>query len=500
MKRKLFFILALLCLTVSSAWADWNGGTYTASADETIDATINVSNDATLTINSGVTVTVNGGIVVADGKTLTITGGGKLVVKGSGGGGGSDGGDGGQGGTGNDAIHGNVIINGVTAEATGGNGGTGGHGGDSDKIAGNGGTGGTGGNAFSGAVTIVSGSVTATGGDGGTGGWGGESNGGYSINEGGNGGGGGQGGHAFAGTLIIYGGSVYATGGNGGGGGGYGYGGEEYPARGGDGGFAFAGTMTFYGGDVSAAGGAGGGYGYGGDDNFNGNTSKAFANAVVFGTLNYGISGSIADDNYVTFSADDAVLVTAKLANGAYWSTFYSETMAYKAPEGTQVFAVKLDGTEITLTEVEDRIVDNSQGVVLKQTTDSSEPTTTIVMVANASASGFDYASNNSLTGTMTSITNPGNAYVLNYKAATGVGFYKLSATGTIAANRAYLTYDGSGSLAREYFGFTETTGIADVRSKMSDVRGDYFDLQGRRVAQPTTGLYIVNGKKVIIK
>ena len=28
----------------------------------------------------------------------------------------------------------------------------------------------------------------------------------------------------------------------------------------------------------------------------------------------------------------------------------------------------------------------------------------------------------------------------------------------------------------------------------------DLFDLQGRRVAQPTKGLYIVNGKKVAIQ
>ena len=44
------------------------------------------------------------------------------------------------------------------------------------------------------------------------------------------------------------------------------------------------------------------------------------------------------------------------------------------------------------------------------------------------------------------------------------------------------------------------TTGIADVRSKMADVRGEIYDLQGRRIAQPTKGLYIINGKKVVIR
>ena len=54
---------------------------------------------------------------------------------------------------------------------------------------------------------------------------------------------------------------------------------------------------------------------------------------------------------------------------------------------------------------------------------------------------------------------------------------------------------------APDFLGFDgETTGIADVRGKMEDVRGEYYNLAGQRVAQPTNGLYIVNGKKVILK
>ena len=42
--------------------------------------------------------------------------------------------------------------------------------------------------------------------------------------------------------------------------------------------------------------------------------------------------------------------------------------------------------------------------------------------------------------------------------------------------------------------------GIVDVRSKIADVRGGYYNLSGQRVDQPQKGLYIVNGKKVIVK
>ena len=210
------------------------------------------------------------------------------------------------------------------------------------------------------------------------------------------------------------------------------------------------------------------------------------------------------DDNVKTFTMPSSnVTVSAAFelapinltanegATGEYWATFFSNIGNYQASAGTQVFAVNLAGTAITMTEITDGIVNSGQGVVLKS--NSAD----ITMTPNASASAGDY-STNSLTGTMTSITNPGNAYVLNYKAATGAGFYKLGASGTIGANKAYLTYSSGG--APEFFSFSgETTGIDATLVNSEKVNSVVYDLQGRRVSQPTKGLYIVNGKKVFI-
>lgn len=179
-------------------------------------------------------------------------------------------------------------------------------------------------------------------------------------------------------------------------------------------------------------------------------------------------------------------------ATGQYWATFYSNEMNYQAPEGTQVFKVNLTGTAIEMTEITDRIVKSGQGVVLKKTTSGS-----ITMNPTSSNGSGDY-SDNSLTGTMTNITNPGNAYVLN-NGTQGVGFYKLSSGGTIGANKAYLTY--SSGAAPRFFGFDgNTTGIDATLVNSEKVNSVVYDLQGRKVAQPTKGLYIVNGKKVVIK
>ena len=75
----------------------------------------------------------------------------------------------------------------------------------------------------------------------------------------------------------------------------------------------------------------------------------------------------------------------------------------------------------------------------------------------------------------------------------------KGGSTATINSFRAYLT-TVSGAEAREITFENETTGLTDVSSKTSDGRGECFNLAGQRVAQPTKGLYIVNGRKVVIK
>ncbi|MBQ3769555.1 MAG: chitobiase/beta-hexosaminidase C-terminal domain-containing protein [Prevotella sp.] len=78
---------------------------------------------------------------------------------------------------------------------------------------------------------------------------------------------------------------------------------------------------------------------------------------------------------------------------------------------------------------------------------------------------------------------------------------FKKSSGGTLAAGKAYLDLSGaSAPVLNINFGDGNTTSVNDVRSKMEEGRGEFYNLNGQRVAQPTKGLYIVNGKKVIIK
>ena len=86
-------------------------------------------------------------------------------------------------------------------------------------------------------------------------------------------------------------------------------------------------------------------------------------------------------------------------------------------------------------------------------------------------------------------------AYVLGNKNGQ-VGFYKWTGT-ALAAGKVYLLPTTN---AREFIGFDDdstTTGINSIDNGQQTY-DNVYDLQGRRVAQPAKGMYIVNGKKVI--
>ena len=78
--------------------------------------------------------------------------------------------------------------------------------------------------------------------------------------------------------------------------------------------------------------------------------------------------------------------------------------------------------------------------------------------------------------------------------------FKKITDERAIPVGKAYLQFDETID-AREFLGLDgDATSINEANSQKLTANSQYFDLQGRKVAQPTKGLYIVNGKKVIIK
>jgi hypothetical protein len=84
------------------------------------------------------------------------------------------------------------------------------------------------------------------------------------------------------------------------------------------------------------------------------------------------------------------------------------------------------------------------------------------------------------------------------------VGFYKNANAFTVGANTAYLPvgFDGDAVTAPTFYGLFDgnVTGISATLVNSEKVNSEIYNLAGQRVAAPTKGLYIVNGKKVVIK
>ena len=85
-------------------------------------------------------------------------------------------------------------------------------------------------------------------------------------------------------------------------------------------------------------------------------------------------------------------------------------------------------------------------------------------------------------------------------------GFYPVSTTSTLtsAAGKAYLelTVSQASSARSIRMVFDDVTGINTVKENEGNETGDniWYTLQGARVAKPTHGIYIRNGKKIFIK
>lgn len=102
--------------------------------------------------------------------------------------------------------------------------------------------------------------------------------------------------------------------------------------------------------------------------------------------------------------------------------------------------------------------------------------------------------------GTYSSTTVPTGSYYFKSNQ-----LYQKGASGTTSmkAFRAYLTYTGgAGAPALNFTIDGETTGIAHISAdgRMNLEEGAVYNLNGQRVSQPARGLYIVNGKKYVIK
>ena len=184
---------------------------------------------------------------------------------------------------------------------------------------------------------------------------------------------------------------------------------------------------------------------------------------------------------------------------------------AVEIPEGVEAYiANRVEGDRLKMQALEGVIPANT-AVIIK-----ADEGTYLFAYSDESPEAI---SDNLLRGTLTdTYVKPASAqiaYVLsNVDGVVGMYRAKLNADGTFKnnANRAYMvlselgvgegdldTSNPGSQLSNSYrFDFSGTTAIEGIDSEQGEAV--YYDLSGRRVLNPTGGIYIVNGKKVYVK
>ena len=181
----------------------------------------------------------------------------------------------------------------------------------------------------------------------------------------------------------------------------------------------------------------------------------------------------------------------AQNINGVSHIATFSAPFATIIPEGVKAYYVSAKGTEATMTAIEAEAIPANQGVIL---TSESGDAATMVPAAGETAATITGNQLGHSAGAAKSLT-AGEGYILG-NGSEGTAFYPCKA-GSLPINKAYLLGNGESAIVMN-FG-NAVTGINTIAAPAS-AKAPIFDLSGRRVVKATKGLYIQNGKKVIVK
>ncbi|WP_443964613.1 hypothetical protein [Prevotellamassilia timonensis] len=182
----------------------------------------------------------------------------------------------------------------------------------------------------------------------------------------------------------------------------------------------------------------------------------------------------------------------AQNINGVSHIATFSAPFATIIPTGVKAYYVSAKGTEATMTAIDAQAIPANQGVIL--TSESGEAATMVPAASETAATITGNQLGNSA-GNTRSLT-AGEGYILG-NGFEGTAFYPCKA-GSLPSNKAYLLGNGESSAIVMNFG-NAVTGINTIAAPAS-AKAPIFDLSGRRVVKATKGLYIQNGKKVIVK
>ena len=242
------------------------------------------------------------------------------------------------------------------------------------------------------------------------------------------------------------------------------------------------------------------------------NGEQLAAAQTTHGTLQY----NVADPRFTTYASKSGQYATivdksnvyegAEIAlrgtDGAHYFTTFSSDKAVEFVDAT-VYTVGVSDNKLSLYEVKGNQVPANTGVLVQS--DNENVMYFYIESAPAIEGNLLRASVTEQTTTGADDTKEYKYYMLSYnKDNENLGFYwgeNDGAAFTSKAGRAYLAVEKTNEVAAvKGFSLSDMeTGISQVCGSAAN-NGVIYDLQGRRVERAVRGLYIMNGRKVMVK
>ena len=215
--------------------------------------------------------------------------------------------------------------------------------------------------------------------------------------------------------------------------------------------------------------------------------------------LAYAASSGSVNLSKIVVTYGDKVTVTLADActdGNKYYGT-YSNSIAFVVPADLTVSSVKVEGGKLAITNYNAGDIVKANTGVLISADAAGDKTLQLSDEEGQEISG------NMLKASNVEMTGDNLFYRLTMHNGTEIGFWWGATDGAafnLSANKAYLAVPKNVEAREGWWFDSETTGIKTVENAASSINGEVYNLAGQRVAQPAKGLYIVNGKKVVVK
>ena len=170
-----------------------------------------------------------------------------------------------------------------------------------------------------------------------------------------------------------------------------------------------------------------------------------------------------------------------------YYTTMFTE-FPYQLGEGVEAFYVAAEGDKFKLVSIEDKVPART-GVFLRS---KSPAAVSNVLLPLSVVEEVAVPENNLLKGTCLPLQLDDYAFVWGLSGeGDDAKLGLVRATTDVPANSCYFS-------RKLILVPADTQGITTVNAQTSTLGSACYDLQGRRVAEPTRGIYVVDGKKVV--